>query len=220
MVAAPDLVVSMRRQKVKTGKDVARLADVAREKSGHLTVIAGTGDAGDKVRVGQKVRVVGVRLPDVAAEKDAPAAAHPDAMSGEEMAAALESALEPLFPAGALRVRYVPPALWIDYAPLKFKIGVKSQRALGGLSDGPPVVSADQSAGPQGLFRSKEGTAREVVDYIVRFFKRLRDKPAPAGGKKRHAKATKRRAAKPSKGGRRYGSLSMVQALTLHRMGL
>ena len=191
----PELAVSLRRQKIASS-ETARLGEIAREKAGKLTVIAGTGDAGDKVKVGQKVRIVGVRLPDVSAERDAPAAATSDGMGGEEMAATLEAALVPMYPAGTLRVRYNHPTVWIDYDPMKLKIKVWSQRAFGALESGPPVVTADQSAGPQGIFRTKEGTTKEVVEYVVRFFKKLRDKPlvtaptmgeAAPGGKARHA---------------------------------
>ena len=191
----PELAVSLRRQKIASS-ETARLGEIAREKAGKLTVIAGTGDAGDKVKVGQKVRIVGVRLPDVSAERDVPAAATSEGMGGEEMAATLEAALVPLYPAGTLRVRYNHPTVWIDYDPMKLKIKVLSQRAFGALESGPPVVTADQSAGPQGIFRTKEGTTKEVVDYVVRFFKKLRDKPlvtaptmgeaVPGGGKLRH----------------------------------
>ena len=193
------LVVSLRKQPVKAGE---RLVERAAAKGGKIVVVAGTGDAGAKVRVGQKVRVVGERLPDVQA--DAPVEAKvvdPDAMDGEMIATALRNELTPLFPLGALRVRYEPPALWIDYLPMRLKISVRSQHVMELITQGPKEVTADQSSGPQGLFRPKSGTARQVIDYIARFFKRLRDKPVvemptSAGGKRRHAKVTKRRSTK------------------------
>ena len=47
---SPELAVSLRRQKIASS-ETARLGEIAREKAGKLTVIAGTGDAGDKVKV-------------------------------------------------------------------------------------------------------------------------------------------------------------------------
>jgi hypothetical protein len=168
-----------------------RAAERAVERGGKVTLLAGTGDAIDHVPVGGTVRATGVRLPDVTEEEllaPAPAAraprrraaapASPDAMTGEDMAEVLQRDLAYL--GSAVRVRFVAPSLWIDYVTptLKLKLVVRSQHAMGALVDDKPEAITNQVSGPQGLFRTKSGTPREVLEYIVRFFKRLVEKRA------------------------------------------
>lgn len=116
--------------------------------------------------------------------------------TGEEVAEELANGLRFLFPGGEVRVAYLPPTIWIDYAPVRLKLAVRHQHGLEALGAPTDDFMVEQSAGPRGLFRAKTGTAREVVDYIGRFFKRLRAAPpaAPAGGKRRHSKPKRPRA--------------------------
>lgn len=117
---------------------------------------------------------------------------------GEQLAAALAVELGRVFPEDVLTVRYVPPAILVDYLPLRLKLTIRHQHAIGGLGTGPDEVMVEQSSGPRGMFRAKTGTPREVVDGIVRFFKRLRAAPPPAApaGKRKHAKPCR---AKPTR---------------------
>ena len=124
------------------------------------------------------------------------------AVTGEDLAAQLGAELARLYPEDVLTVRYVPPAVLVDYLPLRLKLTIRHQHALAG---GAEEFMVEQSSGPRGLFRGKTGSPGEIAEYVVRFFKRLKSKPAevvaapPAGGKRRKVKrqrpaAKKRRA--------------------------
>jgi hypothetical protein len=140
-------------------------------------------------------------------------------VGGEALASALEAELGYIFPADALTVRYVSPAVLVDYLPLRLKLTVRHQHALAGVGD---EYSVEQSSGPRGMFRGKTGTPGEVVEYVVRFFKRLKAKPAevvaaaPAGGKRRHAKRKAKVVAPKPK--RASGTLAMQRARHKLRM--
>ena len=136
------------------------------------------------------------------------AAASP--VTGEEIAAALLLELAHVFPADVLRVRYAPPSVLVDYLPLHLKLTVRRQHAIEGLSGAPDEVMVDQTTGPRGMFRPKTGTPREVIDYVVRFFRRLKARPAevppdlPVGGRAKRG---------------RHGTRATLRLLALHRLG-
>jgi hypothetical protein len=112
-----------------------------------------------------------------------------DDSMGAELVRTLSRELGRIYAPEQLTVRYLPPAVLVDYLPFKLKLTVRRQRDFGALAEGPVKVMVEQSSGPLGMFRPKTGTLEEIAGTIARFFKRLK-KSAP-GGKLRRAPSSR-----------------------------
>ena len=179
-------------------RQLLELAESSRRQAGRLAEIAGMTETPRKARAPARPKAAATARP----------------VTGEEIAAALLLELAHVFAEDVLRVRYAPPAVLVDYLPLHLKLTVRRQHAIAGLSGAPDEVMVDQTTGPRGMFRAKTGTPREVIGYVVRFFQRLKARPAEVAPEA---------AVQPLPGGRsrrgRHGTRATLRLLALHRAG-